>query len=175
MTEATRTPRHLAPLLKSDRMDWGTPPPVFAWWHARYRFSIDLAASADNALCDRFFSVADNALEQSWAGETGWCNPPYGRGIGDWVQKAATSHDATTVMLIPARCDTRWFHDWVWPFAAAVWFYRGRLKFVGAPNSAPFPSMIAVYRNPPPLPHNDGPVFARLHPPIAAKRARVAS
>ena len=72
-----------------------------------------------------------------------WCNPPYGRQIGKWVEKAFKS-SATVVMLLPARTDTKWFHDWCLPYGK-IEFLRGRLKFGGCDNSAPFPSMIVVF------------------------------
>ena len=77
-----------------------------------------------------------------WTGVC-WCNPPYGRQIGKWVEKAVKS-SATVVMLLPARTDTKWFHDWCLPYGK-IEFLRGRLKFGGCDNSAPFPSMIVVF------------------------------
>ena len=77
-----------------------------------------------------------------------WCNPPYGREIGLWVKKAYESaHESggIVVMLIPARTDTKWFHDYVL-HRAEIRFIAGRLKFGGAKNSAPFPSMVVIFR-----------------------------
>ena len=73
-----------------------------------------------------------------------WCNPPYGRQIGKWVKKAAEC-GATVVMLLPARTDTAWFHNYILG-KAEIRFLRGRLKFGDSKNSAPFPSMIVIYR-----------------------------
>ena len=83
-----------------------------------------------------------DGLKQEWTGVC-WCNPPYGRQIGKWVEKACKSL-ATVVMLLPARTDTKWFHDWCLPYGK-IEFLRGRLKFGGCDNSAPFPSMIVVF------------------------------
>ena len=76
-----------------------------------------------------------------------WCNPPYGRNVGRWVQKASETAKAgdVVVMLLPARTDTAWFHDLIWQ-KAEVRFVRGRLKFGGCKNAAPFPSMVVVFR-----------------------------
>ena len=77
-----------------------------------------------------------------------FCNPPYGREIAKWTQKACEESqkpNTTVVMLIPARTDTQWFHNWVYG-KAGIRFVKGRLKFGEAQNSAPFPSMIAIYR-----------------------------
>lgn len=71
-------------------------------------------------------------------------NPPYGREIGKWVKKASESN-TTVVCLLPARTDTRWFHDYIFG-KAEIRFVRGRLKFGNSKNSAPFPSMVVVFR-----------------------------
>jgi site-specific DNA-methyltransferase (adenine-specific) len=70
-------------------------------------------------------------------------NPPYGPGIRKWLERAGEADLA--VFLLPARVDTRWFHDLVLPHAREIRFIRGRLKFVGAKHPAPFPSMIVVF------------------------------
>lgn len=78
-----------------------------------------------------------------------FCNPPYGRVIGDWVKKAyeeSKKPDTLVVMLIPARTDTKWFHDYIY-HKAEIRFIKGRLKFGGSNNSAPFPSMVVIYNN----------------------------
>ena len=77
-------------------------------------------------------------------GGTCWCNPPYGRKIGDWVKKASEA-DATVVMLLPARTDTKWFHEYIYG-KAEIRFIKGRLKFGEAKNAAPFPSMIVIFK-----------------------------
>ena len=80
-------------------------------------------------------------------GQTVWLNPPYGRGIGKWVQKAyeeAQKPGTVVVCLLPARTDTAWFHDYC--RKGKITFIRGRLKFGGSKNSAPFPSMVVEFR-----------------------------
>ena len=82
-------------------------------------------------------------------GGTVWCNPPYGRTIGQWVRKASqeAQDGATVVMLLHARTDTRWFHDYIYQQPnVEIRFVRGRLKFGGSRNNAPFPSMVVVFR-----------------------------
>lgn len=82
----------------------------------------------------------------AWAGRC-WCNPPYGRQIGKWVEKAVKEVKRgvpLVVMLLPARTDTKWFHDYCLPYGK-IEFLRGRLKFGGCENPAPFPSMIVVF------------------------------
>lgn len=75
-----------------------------------------------------------------------WLNPPYGRDIGKWVEKAykeSLKENTVVVCLLPARTDTAWFHDYC--MYGRVIFVRGRLKFGGAKNSAPFPSMVVIF------------------------------
>lgn len=135
-------------LFSSASHEWETPQWLFDQLDAEFCFTIDVCAAPSNAKCRRYFSPEHDGLLQSWAGETCWCNPPYGREVWKWVKKAhleSSFHGATVVMLLPARTDTSWFHDYIHGLAE-VRFLRGRLRFGGAKNSAPFPSMIAVFR-----------------------------
>lgn len=127
--------------------DWATPPDLFQKLDARWRFTLDVCANAENAKVPLFFTREQDGLAQSWAGNACWMNPPYGRAIGGWVAKAVSESrlpGTIVVALLPARTDTRWWSNWVAPFARVA-FLRGRLKFGGAKSGAPFPSVIAVY------------------------------
>ena len=108
---------------------------------AKYHFDIDVCANKDNTKCKLFYSVDVDGLAQEWKGVC-WMNPPYGRQIGKWLQKAYES-DATVVCLVPARTDTAWWHDYC--MKGEITFIRGRLKFGNQKNSAPFPSAIVVF------------------------------
>lgn len=123
---------------------WATPQNFFDKLNEEFGFNTDVCAIPENAKCKRFFSPDVDGLKQEWTGVV-WCNPPYGKEIGKWVKKA---HDSicTTVALLPARTDTRWFHDYILG-KAEIRFVRGRLKFGGASTSAPFPSMVVIWRN----------------------------
>ncbi len=118
-----------------------------------FHFVLDAAASPENAKCSRYFTPEEDGLSQNWnVGGAVFCNPPYGREIGKWVQKAYFEYvrgGATIVMLIPARTDTSYFHDYIYG-KAEIRFLRGRLKFEdengAAMNPAPFPSMVVIYR-----------------------------
>ena len=113
-----------------------------------FHFTLDPAANEENNKCETFFTKEQNGLTCLWGGHTVFCNPPYGREIGKWVQKAWEEHKTsgnTVVMLLPARTDTRWFHEFIYG-KAEIRFVRGRLKFGNATNSAPFPSMVVVWR-----------------------------
>lgn len=129
----------------SNTDDWMTPPHVFRALDREFGFTLDVCASDTNAWCDRYFTVDDDGLAQDWGTETCWMNPPYGRTIGQWMWKAyeASQQGATVVCLVPARTDTAWFHDIA--VKGTVRFVRGRLKFGGAVDPAPFPSAVVVY------------------------------
>jgi phage N-6-adenine-methyltransferase len=124
---------------------WSTPQDFFDQLHAQFKFETDVCASAENAKCPRYFTKEMDGLKQPWTGVC-WMNPPYGRGIGAWLEKAFRSAKtgATVVCLLPARTDTAWWHDYA--AKGEVQFLRGRLKFGGHANSAPFPSAVVVFR-----------------------------
>ena len=130
------------------REDWETPPELFAKWDARFDFTLDVCATPANAKCARFFSPADDGLAQDWGVDVCWMNPPYGREIPKWMAKAldASRRGATVVCLVPARTDTRWWHGIVEAACAFYEFVPGRIRFVGAPYNAPFPSAVVVFR-----------------------------
>jgi len=89
----------------------------------------------------------EGGLNRAW-GRSTFCNPPYGREIGKWIEKGylESRKGKTVVFLLPSRTDTKWFQDYILPFAKEVRFIRGRLKFGSAKNSAPFPSLIAIFK-----------------------------
>lgn len=123
-----------------------TPQDFFDKLDKEFHFDIDVAALPENAKCHSFYTPADDGLNQPWTGNV-WCNPPYGRGIGNWVKKASESarEGATVVMLIPVRTDTKWFHNYIYG-KAEIRFVPVRLKFGGSKNYAPFPSMVVIFR-----------------------------
>jgi hypothetical protein len=118
----------------SDR--WATPPDVYAALDREFRFDFDpcpLDGDGDGL----------SPLFCQWRGRRVFCNPPYGPGLGEWLKRGLEADLA--VFLIPARTDTRWFHDICLPRAKEIRFIRGRLKFGGSENAAPFPSMVVVF------------------------------
>ena len=124
--------------------EWATPQDVFDKLNIEFRFTLDPAATKKNAKCKRFYTTKENGLKQPWKDERVFVNPPYGRVIGAWVEKMATGGASVCVGLLPARTDTRWFHDYILG-KAEIRFLRGRLKFGESKSSAPFPSMICVW------------------------------
>jgi len=125
--------------------EWPTPQALFDDLASVYGgFTLDPCATPDNAKCARFFTKEQNGLEQPWSGRV-FMNPPYGREIGLWIKKAweESLQGTLVVCLLPARVDTRWWHDYA--KKGHVHFLRGRLKFGRAQNSAPFPSAIVTF------------------------------
>jgi phage N-6-adenine-methyltransferase len=124
--------------------EWATPLDLFHRLHSAFMFTLDPCAMPENHLGTPFyFTASDNGLVQSWAWHTAFVNPPYSK-TSAWLEKCA-KEGSDAVVLIPARTDTRYFHDWVFPFATSILFIKGRLKFGGAANGAPFPSVLVGY------------------------------
>ena len=135
-------------LYSSKEEKWATPQDFFDKLNDEFHFTLDAAASPDNAKCANYFTEEQDGLAQSWEGHTVWCNPPYCRKTGLWVKKAYEEHQrtgCTVVMLLPSRTDVRWFHDYILG-KAEIRFIKGRLKFGGNKNSAPFPSIVVIYK-----------------------------
>lgn len=143
-------------LYSSKNGSWETPRNLFDELNREFNFTLDACAPTENTKCPTFYTEQQDGLSMPWTGRV-WCNPPYGRKIGKWVEKPEKSAEegATVVMLIPARTDTAWFHDHVY-HKAEIRFIRSRICFEldglpildknGRPVSAPFPSMICVFR-----------------------------
>jgi phage N-6-adenine-methyltransferase len=156
--------RHKA-AFSSRNHDWRTPRALFDALDAEFTFTLDAAASADNALCDEYITEAQDALSQPWTG-VAWCNPPYGDGIGKWVAKGLAESRSTAevvVMLVPARTETAWWHESAMR-ADEIRLIRGRVSFGGGSqenpesHNAPFPSCLLIFRRHPQNP--DGPRFS---------------
>ena len=132
---------------KSD--EWSTPQELFDELNNEFHFDLDAAASSENHKCSRYFDKTTDGITQKWGGCRVFCNPPYSQ-IDKWVAKAfyETRNDNTlVVMLIPSRTDTRYFHNYIYG-RTEIRFVKGRLKFGDSKNSAPFPSMIVIFRGP---------------------------
>ena len=125
--------------------EWSTPQDFFNVLNKEFNFTLDPCATFENKKCQKFYTEEDNGLAQDWDNEIVFVNPPYGREIGEWVKKASKAKGGTVVMLIPARTDTRYFHEYIYN-KSEIRFLKGRLKFGDSKNSAPFPSMVIVFR-----------------------------
>ena len=137
-------------LYSSRSEEWPTPQSFFDSLNEEFRFTLDPCATRANAKCRLYFTKKQNGLEQDWGRHRVFCNPPYGREMRAWARKCfeASRRGALVVLLAHARTDTRWFHEWVYGKAAEIRFVRGRLRFGDGTQSAPFPSLVAVYRPP---------------------------
>ena len=130
---------------KSESNEWETPQDLYNELDKQYGFTLDPCATPSNAKNDNFYTKEDDGLSQSWSGHVVFMNPPYGREIGKWIKKASEEKSACVVCLIPARTDTKYWHEFIFPKAHKIMFIKGRLKFGGHTNSAPFPSAIVVF------------------------------
>lgn len=148
-------------LFSSANHDWVTPVDLFFQLHEEFHFDLDAAATEAAARVRMYLGPdADDlddrdALRTNWDREgvqTVWLNPPYGRGVGRWLQKVCeeSREGLTIVCLLMARTDTAWFHDFAMQ-AAEIRFIRGRIKFLDGEtleprNPAPAPSMLVIFR-----------------------------
>lgn len=132
---------------KSD--EWSTPQWFFDVLNKQYHFTLDAASDGTNNKCAKFYTAKEDGLLQDWNGETVFVNPPYSK-CYEWVKKAhneAKNNGTSTVMLLPSRTDTKWFHEFCLDVSVvkSIHFIKGRLKFGDQKNSAPFPSMVVFF------------------------------
>lgn len=133
-------------LFSSKSDEWYTPQDLFNQLDSEFHFNLDPCATPESAKCERYFTKEQNGLTQKWGGSRVFCNPPYSE-ISKWVEKAyrETREDNTlVVMLIPARTDTKYFHNYIYQ-RSEIRFVKGRLSF-SSKGTAPFPSMIVIFR-----------------------------
>lgn len=133
-------------LYSSASCEWATPQNLFNELDEEFHFTLDPCSTDENAKCEKHFTKEQDGLKQDWTGETVFCNPPYGRDIWRWVKKCSehATGGGTAVMLVHARTDTKWFHEWIYG-KAEIRFIKGRIKFGGSRYNAPFPSMIVIF------------------------------
>ena len=136
-------------MFSSKTDQWATPQDFFDKLNEEFDFTLDVCALPENAKCKQFFTPEIDGLSQPWNGRV-WCNPPYGREIGQWVRRAflaiASGGAEVVVMLLPARTDTRWFHEYIYG-KAEIRFLKGRLKFGGSKKGCKFATRKRLWRN----------------------------
>lgn len=133
-------------LFSSNSNEWATPQSLFDDLNKEFNFTLDPCANEQNHKCALYYTMQDDGLCQNWGGQNVFVNPPYGREIKDWVRKSyeeSRKPNTKVVMLIPARTDTTYFHDYIY-HKAEIRFLKGRLHFNDA-GPAPFPSMIVIF------------------------------
>lgn len=125
-----------------------------------FHFGLDVAATYDSTVCEEYFTIEDDGLNQDWSGFGGsvWCNPPFSRSIGRWVEKSyeESLKGTVVVMLIPVKSDTMYWHRYVMR-AAEVRLVKGRLSFGGSTSNAPFPCAVVLFDK-----RRSGPVFSSI-------------
>ena len=111
--------------------EWDTPQDFYNKLNARFSFTLDPCCTEASAKCSNYYTAEDDGLSKSWAGQTVFMNPPYGRQISKWIKKAyeeSQNENTTVVCLIPSRTDTKYWHEYCMK-AHEVCFIKGRLKF----------------------------------------------
>lgn len=156
------TPLNTGLMFSKASDNWSTPQDFFDALDAEFHFDIDVAASRENTKNKRaYYDAEQDALKQSWRGAFAappvcWMNPPYSK-CREFMAKAAEEavKGCTVVALVPSRTDTQWWHRYIWaashhlPYPGVqIRFIRGRLKFGDGKNSAPFPSVVVIFRRP---------------------------
>ena len=137
----------LKTMFSSTNGEWETPQSFFDMLEKEFGFTLDPCCTLETAKCDKYYITEDDGLSESWEGHTVFMNPPYGRSIKHWIKKAyeeGKKKNTIVVALIPSRTDTKYWHDYCMR-AKSITFIKGRLKFGGSKNAAPFPSAIVVF------------------------------
>lgn len=132
---------------KGEKVEWETPLGFFTPLNKEFGFTLDVAADEENKKCNSFYSIEQDGLNQDWSNQICWCNPPYGRIVPKWIEKAKeeAKKGATSVLLILAKTNTKWFHN-LCMNANEIRFVKGRPKFVGAKDGLPFPLMLVIFK-----------------------------
>ena len=137
---------------ESAKQEWETPDEIFDILNDEFSFTFDLAADSNNAKVINYFTKEQDAITQEWIEDVNWLNPPYGgtskNSLKNWVKKSyeqTQKYDNTIVLLIPARTNTNWWHQYCM-LADKIYFVKGRIKFVGAKYGLPQPLAIIVFR-----------------------------
>jgi phage N-6-adenine-methyltransferase len=134
-------------MTSSEDMTWATPDEWYEYLDLEFGFNLDPCCMKDTARCQLHFTPFEDGLKQSWADKRVFMNPPYGDELPVWMAKAlneSRENGATVVCFVPARVDTRWWHDYA--VKGEIRFPVGRVKFKGATSSAPFPIAIVIFR-----------------------------
>lgn len=134
-------------LMSSNTDEWATPRLFYEELNEEFNFTLDPCCTKENHKCEKYYTKEDDGLTKSWKNERVFMNPPYGKEIIKWVKKAYSENKEGTliVCLLPARTDTKWFHEFIYK-KHEIRFIKGRLKFNDGKQSAPFPSMLVIMK-----------------------------
>jgi site-specific DNA-methyltransferase (adenine-specific) len=134
-------------LMFSNKTDeYATPQDLYDKLNSVFKFTLDPCATHKNHKCDKYYTIKENGLWQNWSKESVFINPPYSQ-TKLWAEKCNKERERTVniALLIPSRTETRYLQDYIFPDSNIICFIKGRLKFGDEKNSAPFPSLIAIY------------------------------
>lgn len=131
---------------KAKSQEYETSDNIFVPLNNEFQFTLDVAASKRNAKCIQYYTENDNGLIQNWGQNICWMNPPFGRQMKLWVEKAyrASLNGATVVCLLPVRSNTNWWHDYC--MKGEIRFIRGEVKFKGQKNGLWLPLAIVIFK-----------------------------
>ena len=133
-------------ILTSNSNEWTTKDWLFKSLDSEFHFTLDPCSTHENAKCTKHYTIEDDGLSKDWSGEIVFMNPPYGREIGKWIRKAyeEASNGAVICALISCRPDTAYWHDYIFPHASQIRFFRGRVGY-GETDFSPFPSCVVIF------------------------------
>ena len=134
-------------MVSSKSNEWATPQDFYDELHREFGFTLDPCSTIENHKCEKYYTIRENGLLQNWSNEVVFMNPPYGGQTANWIIKAyeESRKGATVVCLITSSTDRSYWHSHIFPFAAQIRFIRGRLKFGGVKESAPFASAVVIF------------------------------
>lgn len=133
-------------MFSSNDMTYATPQELFERLNQEFHFTLDPCCVKETAKCEKYYTPKEDGLIQDWSNDIVFMNPPYGRHIKHWLEKAyeESLKGSVVVCLIPSRTDTLYWHEYCMK-ASEIRFIKGRLKFGNSINVAPFPSAIVVF------------------------------
>lgn len=135
-------------MVSSKSNEWATPQKLFDYLDGLFQFTLDPCSTTENHKCEKYYTLKDDGLSKSWAGERVFMNPPYGGHTREWLEKAQQESEkgATVVCLIVSSTDRSYWHEIIDRYSDEIWFLRGRVKFGGNKCTAPFASAIVIFR-----------------------------
>lgn len=158
MNEVIKSPELIGRNNPLSKNEYSTPQWFFDYFDKQFNFTLDVAATKENAKCGRYFTIETNGLLQSWRNEIVWMNSPFGNQLSQWIAKAhyeSSTKNATVVCLMPARTCTKYFHEHIMTGASKIYIIKGRLAFdfsgIGISREAPFSLLVVVFE---PSSHN---------------------
>ena len=133
---------------KSKSEEYETPNEIFEPLQKEFNLKLDVCVTHLNSKCDLFYKKEDDSLTKDWHKDGNfWMNPPFGRDLKRWVQKAyeESQKGVIGVLILPVRCNTLWWHKYIIDTKAEVRFLKGETKFVGHKRGLWLPFAIVIF------------------------------